>query len=73
MNHEKLKKVGTQEDVDIALDERERDLLESFEQDEWKSVPDLREELLRYRHHAEAHRRRTQSIVDDNLVSRGHS
>ncbi len=36
------------------LDQKEKDLLESFEREEWRSVEGLKAELERYREYAQA-------------------
>ena len=38
----------------FKLNQMEQDLLESFERDEWRSVPGREAEVERYRHHARA-------------------
>jgi predicted DNA binding CopG/RHH family protein len=39
---------------DLQLDQEERELLESYERDEWEPVPDQEAEIGRYRAYAEA-------------------
>jgi hypothetical protein len=39
---------------DLQLDQEERELLETYERDEWEPVPDQEAEIGRYRAYAEA-------------------
>ena len=51
--------------MNIKLDAEEQDILESVERGEWQSIPNLQQELERYRLHARAHLGSIQQITVD--------
>jgi predicted DNA binding CopG/RHH family protein len=48
--------------MNLRLDDEERDVLASFERDEWQSTPDLEKELEYYRAYAAATLERDRSV-----------
>ena len=60
------------------IDDEERDLLASFEREEWQSVPDLAREIEQYRQYAAATLERTRRVsvrlsADDLARVRQHA
>jgi predicted DNA binding CopG/RHH family protein len=51
--------------MDIKLDAEEQDILESVERGEWHSIPNLQQEIERYRLHARAYLNAMQQILVD--------
>jgi predicted DNA binding CopG/RHH family protein len=51
--------------MDIKLDAEEQDILESVERGEWQSIPNLQQEIERYRLHARAYLSSIQRIPVD--------
>jgi predicted DNA binding CopG/RHH family protein len=51
--------------MDIKLDDEEQDILESVERGEWHSIPNLQQEIERYRLHARAYLNPTKQITVD--------
>ncbi|MGV0029163.1 hypothetical protein [Phormidesmis priestleyi] len=55
--------------MDIKFDAEEQDILESVERGEWHSVPNLQEEIERYRLHARAYLNSIEQITVDLPIS----
>jgi len=51
--------------MNIKLDAEEQDILESVERGEWQSIPNLQQEIERYRLHARTHLSSIQRITVD--------
>ena len=51
--------------MNIKLDAEEQNILESVERGEWQSIPNLQQEIERYRLHARAYLSSTQQITVD--------
>lgn len=51
--------------MNIKLDAEEQDILESVEQGEWKSIPNLQQEIEQYRVYARAYLSSIQQITVD--------
>jgi|GEM_PF-511969 predicted DNA binding CopG/RHH family protein len=47
----------------IQLDAYEQDILDSVEHGEWQSVPNLKQEIERYQHHAKAYMQFIQKVT----------
>ena len=58
---------------EITLDKEEQEILHSFERGEWKSVPNVKEEIEKHRNYARQTLKKNKRVNIDGFVKSRHS